>query len=256
MKKILGFVFILFLLAVGIVVFRDPFLKFFIRQAVRTATGVPLHIESLKTDLKNSSILIQGLTLMNSPAYPSGEMIRVPEVYVDYEFPTSSQKGLHFKELRLDVSEIVVIRNREGEINLNHLKPKMIRDREKQAAAEHTPRRNLVMAIDLLDLKVDRVILKDDRSRSEPTIREFDVRIHERFENVSSLQDVLRLVIFKALSKTTINDLIDFDLEVWAVAGVLGTARKITEGTVGVAADILKNTTQGIKDVIAAPFGQ
>jgi len=100
---------------------------------------------------------------------------------------------------------------------------------------------------------------------------EFAINIDEKFKNVSSPNQVVNLIIVKALMNTTIAKLTNFDLKGLSsqVGDVLGTAQKVVgsasdvaaktaqqaHGTVKATAGAITGTAGGLTNVIKLPFG-
>ena len=82
--------------------------------------------------------------------------------------------------------------------------------------------------IDLLELKIDKVIYKDYSKGTPPKEKVFNVKIDEQYENITNPQSFIRLIIFKALKNTTIASLTNFDLGKLQ-SGISGTVKKTTE---------------------------
>nr|MBC8553647.1 hypothetical protein [Candidatus Brocadiales bacterium] len=82
--------------------------------------------------------------------------------------------------------------------------------------------------IDLLELKIDKVIYKDYSKGTPPKEKVFNVKIDEQYENITDPQSFVRLIIFKALKNTTIASLTNFDLEKLQ-SGISGTVKRTAE---------------------------
>ena len=84
------------------------------------------------------------------------------------------------------------------------------------------------LQIDLLDMKIGKVIYKDYSKGTPPKEKIFNVNIEERYENITDPQSFVRLIILKALKNTTIASLTNFDLGKLQ-SGISGTVKKTAE---------------------------
>jgi hypothetical protein len=101
------------------------------------------------------------------------------------------------------------------------------------------------LQIDHLVLKVGKVVYKDYSKGGEPVVKEFKVNINEELTNVRNPQVLLALVATKAMAKTTLSTLVDFNVDL--LKDPTQVPRK--------AMDTLKNTADTIKNAIPLPFG-
>ena len=111
--------------------------------------------------------------------------------------------------------------------------------------------------IDLLALKIDRVIYKDYSKGGSPKVKEFNVNIDERYVDITDPQSLGRLIIVKALKNTTIASLANFDIGKLQ-KGLTETVRKTTEKALETQAKaveagknlIEEKTTETTKDAV------
>ncbi len=106
------------------------------------------------------------------------------------------------------------------------------------------------LQIDVLELKIGKVIYKDYSKGTPPKVREFNVNIDERFENITNQRTLISLIIVKALKNTVIAHLTNFNLGALQedVAGKLKeTTRKVVE-TADKALETGKDVEKKVKD--------
>ena len=178
-------------------------------------TGLKLSIKSMNIGILNTLIGIKGLQLFNPPGFVDKLMVDLPEVYVDYNFGAFIKKKVHLEEVRLDLKEFSVIRNEKGELNLDSLRVVEEKKEEKVEGEEGKEEEKAKMPelqIDVLELKIGKVVYKDYSKGTPPKVREFNVNIDERYENIASPRTFISLIIVKALKNTTIARLTNFNL--------------------------------------------
>ena len=238
-----------------------------ISAGVKAITGLKLNMKSLNIGVFKSLISIKGFKLFNPPGFFEDRlMIDMPEIYVDYDLKALLKGKVHLEELRLDLKEFIVVKNHKGELNLDSLKTIGLK---KSASEKPTGKKSKAsnLQIDILELKIGKVIYKDYYNRTRPRIREFRVDINERYENINDPRKFTNLIVLKALMNTSIASLTDFDLGVLedGLGDTLGVASKIVEGTAGTALKVgekitdtakeaTEKVTETIKDIL--PFGK
>jgi len=253
-KVILGFCLFLAIFLVG----RNVILKAGLEQGVHAVTGLPLRIKSLEVCLLKTCVHIQGLRLENPPAFEDRMMMDIPEIYVDYDLGKILKGQVFLNEIRLHLNEFIVVRNAEGNVNLAALKALKKRDDRSASPGSGQRKADRGLDIKILELKIGRVVYKDySQGQGDPLVRIYPIRINERYENIPNMKALVRLMVFKALTNTTIASLTNIDLQGLkaAVEGTLKSAKTLAVGTVKTTADLIKKTTDEITDVITKPLG-
>ena len=184
-----------------------------VSTAVHAVTCLRLDIRRMEVGLFRSRVHVQGMRLHNPAGFPDRVMADVPEIYVDYDLPAFLTGGTHLRELRLDLRELTVVKNREGKLNLDSLTPvkKSKEDKAKPAQQKRSARPGS-FRIDDLHLRVGKVVYKDYSAGGQPSVREFHVNLDERHRNVNDPAALGALIVSRALLKTTIASLANFDL--------------------------------------------
>jgi len=202
-----------------------------ISSGVKAMTGLKLSIGSVNVGIFKSAIGIKDLKLQNPGGFQDKFMVDMPEIYIDYDLRAFLNKKVHLEEVRLNLKELVVVRNAEGELNLNSLK--VVKDTKTAPAKEEKPKEGEFL-IDLLQLKIGKVIFKDYSQGKKPQTTEFNLNINERYENITDANKLVSLIITRALINTTVAKLADFDLK--------SLERK--------AGGLLKNVKESAKDIL------
>ncbi|MFH1846861.1 MAG: hypothetical protein ABH869_04820 [Candidatus Omnitrophota bacterium] len=267
-KKITGIVVGVLILGVVFSFAKDMIIRVSIEKGVEVAAGLKLNIKSLKVGLINSFVDIRKMELYNPPGYSDKIMFDMPEIYVDYDLPAIIKGRVHLEEMRIDLKEFIVIKNNKGELNLDSLKV-VKEQKEPRVKGEKKETGMPEIQIDVLDLKIGKVIYKDYSKGAVPFVEEFDLNLDESYRDIKDPKKLVALIVVKALMKTSISRLTGFDLKglqsmvsdtlakVERITGeVTKTTREVRE-TVKTTAEILKKTTEGLKDAFGKlPFGK
>jgi len=257
MKKLIIVVLILFAI---IAVTKNLVTKIVISAGVRAITGLELNIKSVNIGIFETLIGINGLEIFNPDGFEDRLMADAPEIYVDYNIGELLKKKVHFSEMRLDIKELVVVKNKKGELNLDSLK--VVKKKESADAKKIRKKSNL--EIDVLQLKIGKVTYKDYSSGRTPKVREYSLNINERYRDIKDSRTFARLVLFKALVNTGISDIVNFDMislgeglgdTLGSASKVAGkTTGKVLEATGDAAKEVTEKTTNVIKSIL--PFGK
>lgn len=262
MKKLFTVTAVILGLLIFISLTKNVIAKNAVSAGVRAITGLKLNMRSMDVDIIRTLISIKGLELFNPSGFKDKLMVDMSEIYVDYDLGAFLKGKVHLERVRLNLKEFVVVKNQRGELNLDSIKT--------VKAKKKTPTKKTKMPdiqIDVLELKIGKVIYKDYLSKTSPKVREFNVNIDERYENITDPRMFANLIVFKALMNTSIAGLADFDLGLLqdGLGVTLGTASKVVDGTADAVletgakvTDAAKKTTEKLADTIEGilPFGK
>jgi hypothetical protein len=273
MRKSFIIISIIFALLAAIYFGKNLMIKTSVSAGVKAMTGLKLSIKSMNVGILNTLIGINGMQLFNPPGFADKLMVDLPEVYVDYDLGAFIKGKVHLEEVRLDLKEFSVIRNEKGELNLDSLRVVEEKKEEKEEGKEEEEKAEMPeIQIDVLELKIGKVVYKDYSKGTPAKSKEFNVNINERYENITNPRSFISLIIVKALKNTTIASLTNFNLR--ALEGdiseklkettqkVMETADKVIEtGKEDVekkvketAKETIEKATETIKKVL--PFGK
>ncbi len=230
MKKTVIIILSIFTLLIVLYFCKNIVAKKSLSAGVKVMTGLELSMKSINVGILNTSIGINGLQLFNPPGFIDKLMVDLPEVYVDYDLGAFIKGKVHLEETRLDLKEFSVIRNENGELNLDSLR--VVEEKKEKVESEEEKAKMPELQIDVLELKIGRVVYKDYSKGTPPKVREFNVNIDERFENITSPRTFISLIIVNALKNTAIVRLTNFNLGALQedVAGKLKeTTKKVVE---------------------------
>ena len=174
----------------------------------------------------------------------------MPRLLVRY-VPSEIFKGnLVFKEIRIDVEEFQLVKQRDGSTNIGQLKGVGESGKKTRAPA---------LSIALLRLRINKLIYKD-YTVSPPDVKTFHIGINKEFYNINDSTKLVRLIVGEALLKTNIRNLADVNIGILesTVKTVLGTSKELVTGTTSVAVGVVKgtiNTTTGVLKKTAGEIG-
>ena len=235
---------------------KNIIIKTAVSGGVKAVTGLKLQIKSLKVGIINPLIDIKEMRLFNPPNFTDKVMIDVGEVYVDYDLGAFFKNKVHLETLRLDLKELVVIKNKDGDLNLDSLKAVKGGKEKKEAPKEEAKKEAPKIQIDDLTLKIGKVIYKDYSKDGAPQVKEFNVNINEQHKNITDPNALVSLIIVKALAKTTIASLTNFDMGALQdqAAQAMGKTTEALKGIGDTSTGAVEEATEGLKKLL--PFGK
>jgi uncharacterized protein involved in outer membrane biogenesis len=119
---------IVVLVAVAIVlllVFKDNILRTVAEHEIRTATGMDVKIGRLTAGYFSPVVTIENLKLYNTPEFGGTEFLIIPELHVEFDPQALTTQKLRVKLIRLNLSELDVVKNQAGQTNLVTMMTKM-----------------------------------------------------------------------------------------------------------------------------------
>ncbi len=230
-RKIIIIPAIVFAVLIALFIGKNMIIKTSVTTGVRAVTGLKLSIRSMNVGVFKSLIGINELQLHNPQGFEDKLMVDLPEIYVDYNLGAIMGGKAHLEEVRLHLKEFIVVKNEAGELNLDSLRVVKEAEEVEEPKKSDTGKEKTEMPdiqIDLLELKIDKVIYKDYSKGTSPKVKEYNVNIDERYVDITDPQSLGRLIIVKALKNTTIARLANFDIGMLQ-KGLTETVRKTTE---------------------------
>jgi hypothetical protein len=108
-------------LALGLWFFREPILRAIVEHRIRSQTGLTACIGRIELEFGSGRLTARDFRLLNRPEFGGQALLDLPELHVELD-PESARTGkLRFRELRVHLAEVNVVRNAEGHLNLEAL---------------------------------------------------------------------------------------------------------------------------------------
>lgn len=253
MKKIF-----LWIVIIAAVLFfgRNVIAKMAVEQGTRAVTGLPLSLGKLDLNFDKTFVEIFNLKLSNPPGFEDDVMLSMPEILVDYDLPAIFKGKVHLEELTVNLDQFVVIKNSKGELNLDSLKAVQQSKKAETGKTEPTKKGGAApqVGIDKLSLKVGKVIFKDYSKGGAPVVKEFKINLNEHYDNITNLNAVVSLIVVKALSKTTVAALANFDVNdlQGSLSNVTDASKQLASGLSGKAGEKSPEAKEAVEEATAA----
>jgi hypothetical protein len=224
---------VLLALLLALVLARDVLLKAIAERSIEDDTGLRAVIGELHTSLGSGALHIRNLKLYNPPEFGGGLMADVPEVFVDLDAAQAADGKLHFRNLKLVLSELNVVKSAAGRFNIEGVE-KRIRERLHRRKHRHRDKFEFEFAgIEQMHLTLGRVLYTDLKRARRP------------------------LTLNLAINDETVTDLkTEDDLESWAASMVLRIIMQVSlkqlKAPPGAEADDDSATGPGAKEPISS----
>ena len=241
MKKIIKVAVLVVVVFVVLGVVKNTIAQTIISGAISSAAHVPVQIGSTHVGLMATKIDIKNLRVYNPRNFPDKLMIDVPQIFIDFD-PSALFKGqVHFKEVKLDLKEMVVIRNKEGKMNVDSVKPTTQQKSDAKEQAKPSPGKNTPkLMIDKLSISIGQVIYKDYSAGGAPQVQTFNINIKDReYTNIDNPASVVSLLMFEALTRTTLSSLVNLDVNAFKDGGIQALSKGL--GVVGDGTEVVQN---------------
>ena len=218
---------------------KNIVVRFYLEKTIKSTIDLRFAIEECSVSILNTDARIKNLTIFNPKEFKDKLMIDIAEIYIDFDTYALLKGKPYLRDLRINVDEIAIFKNKEGKLNLESLAVVKASEQEKNAA-EISGVAIPAIRIDSFELKVKKVSYKDYSQALLPMIIEKDINVNERFENIENLSLVVRLILVEAIKKAAIEQLLTINLQVLSrpINGIINSVRNISKG----AAKIIQKT--------------
>lgn len=217
-NKGLKLIVIILVLFVVVIFLKDQIIKSIVEVAASKVLGTDIHIGGLSFGVLRQSVRVKDLKVKNPKGFPEGIMLDVPEAGVDYDLPALLKGKMHFPVIILNLNEVVVVKNKDGQLNVDALNVVKKKEAGEPQPEEKEPSKHLPLKIDVLRLNVNRVIYKDYSQGTEPFIQVFDVGLKNKtYKDIDSAQQLVALVLVEAMKPTAIKG-----AKIYGISALLG----------------------------------
>lgn len=269
MKKFLfTVVLLLAALIAAILVFQDAILKTAVEQAVSRLTGFPTTVHSIHYTFPET-INVRGLKIKNPDGFEKQVFADIPEIYISLSLGEILHKEkMHLREVRLNIQEVNIERNKQGVTNLQKLSSvgQQASGGQSKPAPKPAKGEKMPFLLDRFVLTLRRVSF-DNRGGVVPGIpvggsASADLRVDNQvFTNINDPLILVNLVVMKIVYGTTFGRLAGLDPTKLLGEGLQGTFQngeqlfKNTAGMVTGQVGSLANQATGELGNLTAPAG-
>lgn len=211
-RGIIIFFIVIAVLIIGLGLFKNPLIKSVVTNSATRVIGVPVHMDAFSLSLLNQSVRIKGFTVYNPEGFPANDvLLYAPEISVDCDVNTLMGGKLHLPYVAFNLKEMVIIRNKEGKLNIDVIREalgqKEPSEKEEEPEVPEEPTEPMEMQIDVLKLTVGKVIYKDYSMGDKPAVINLDVDIKDKtYRDITSAQQVGIIVLKEVVGYKIVKD--------------------------------------------------
>lgn len=236
----LGIIFLalVILLVASFVITKHLKIKDIVEGQIEQSLGINVSIERIEFSPLLAHVWASGITIHNPSGFDEKELAYIDAIHFVFdpiEIITSKKPNIYL--LGLDLKRLNIIKNKEGKVNIEEINPFKDKDAE---IKDKTP-----FYFDMLVLSVGSVRFVDYSGLSKKE-HLYPIGIkNAAFVNLKDEQDVVRMIVSKAIENTDIGKLIN--LKIVPVVSQINETFVSAWGTV-------KTGTKGARAIIELPF--
>ncbi|MFH1441390.1 MAG: hypothetical protein ABIH18_05065 [Candidatus Omnitrophota bacterium] len=201
MKKIVIISISVVIILFFVIAAKNQIINTIVSIAAKKVIGADVRIGSLSFGIFKHRVVINNLKVYNPTGFPKEILLDLPKIRVDYDLPSLLKKQVYLKHVEVNLRELVVIKNKEGQLNVNSLKV----SQKQEAKAKEKPAEAMPFKIDYLVLTINKVIYKDYSKGEKPDVRFFDINIKNKaYKNITSVNQLVSLLLIESMRSTTI----------------------------------------------------
>lgn len=216
--KILG---VIVFILVGLILAKDLLVKTIVNASAESIVGAKVHIDGFSFGIFKQSVRIKGFKMYNPLGFPNEVLLDIPEMGVDYDLGALMKGEIHLPIMIVNLKEMVVIKNKEGKLNVDSLK--VVQKEAKPAKKEDklkAPSRKMAIRMDVVKLNLGQVVVKDYTQGDPPFIQAYDIGIKDKiYKNINSVEQFITLLMVEAMKPAAIKG-----AAVYGTAAILGAA--------------------------------
>lgn len=225
-KKIVAAAIVLVLITV--IVAKDKIIEIAVERVCTYILGTKLDIGKMKVGIIGGKIKIKDLKIYNPEGFEEPLMADIPGIRIKYKLFELLKQDIHLKELKIYLRQFNIVKNSAGEINVNMLRP--IKKQDKGQVMEDEDKGKIPdIEIEEFYLKADKVFFMDYSKGDKPVVKEFNVNISKKYENIHDPYTLVRLIISQVIKNTTLAGVIKLPLH--EASAIIGKAYDLSKNT-------------------------
>lgn len=202
-KKIILVVIVLIFL-LGFCWMRDSFIGSLVADIAGKITGAPTRIGGFSLSVIRQSVKISDFKIYNPRGFPKGVLVDIPRMKVACNLGALFTGKIHLKQLELEIKEIGMVRNKNGQLNVDSLK---ITEDKPAGKEKKKLAKQLAVQMDLVSLSMGRVVSTDYGAEGPPVIKVYEINLKKTYKNIASAQQLAALIISEPLKAAGIQGL-------------------------------------------------
>lgn len=201
MKKIVTIILALIIALAVVSLLKDEIIKSVVISSIEKSTGAKASIAGFSLSLLRQTSEIRGFKIYNPKGFAQGLLMDLPYVKVNLDAQALFKKELHLRELTIELQELDLVKNKQGQLNVDALKVSKEPANKKEQVAQ---KKEMPLTIDVLNLKIGRIVSKDYTQQGEPLVDVYDINIQKSYRNITSVNQLVLLVLTEPMKSAGI----------------------------------------------------
>ncbi len=195
-KRTVAICVLVFLITLAVIsLTKEMVIQNWIEDAFEKHLNLKVKIQEVYFDVFSISLDLDGLHVLNPPNFGRHWLMNAPAVMMQFEVAPLLKRKLRIKQMTLDILEVNIVKDANGEVNLNTI--------NRFGLENGKP---YYLDIKRLDLSIRRVTYQDF-TMSVP-VKVYDLNLkHMQFENVKTLEDISGLIAAKIFERIGVSQI-------------------------------------------------
>ena len=234
-RRILAVCLLVFLITLAVVsLTKEIIVRNWVEDAFQKHLNLKVKIQNIYIDIFQPRLTLEDLHILNPPNFGRHWFANIPSVVLDYSIGSFFMRTVNAKQLKLDILEVNIVKDAEGEINLNTIN-------HFGSKSGHP----FDLFIENLDLSIRRVTFQD-MTMSVP-VKVYDLNLKNmKFKDIKTLEGLSQLIAAKIFERIGVSQ--------------IGISREDLEelprssNPILRAGSFVRETVQTVKDIIPGDF--
>lgn len=175
---------------------RDLLIKTVIEITASNMLGAKTQVRSFSMSLIKQSVRIKGLEIYNPKGFGNSSLLDVKTVFADLDFASLLKGKIRLSKVELSLNKIEVIRNKNGELNVDALKVSQKKESEQK---KKTVVKKQGFEIDYLILNVGKLVFKDyGQGKEQISVYESIIQ-NKAYKNIKGAEQLVSLILIESM---------------------------------------------------------
>jgi len=180
---------------------------FALKSIIQSVTGTKVHADRIHLSVLRGTLIVRNMRVMSPRGFPKGKLAYIPTIDVSFDTFSFFSATPRIHELKVHVREIVVVKNKDGQLNVDALN-----------ISHGTDNEPTKISVSKFVLSLDRVIQRD-LTGAKPVIQLHEIALKEAtYEDLPGASKVIGVVLGQALQSAAIKGALIYGTA--AVAGI------------------------------------
>ncbi len=183
---------------------KERWIKSAVISVAEHVLGAHVELGSLEVRPREQTVRLKDLIVHNPAGFPEGKLIDLAEIRAHYNFCSILRGRMHFFDVAVDMREMVVIKNKDGKLNVDGLRVAQKNDSAQPARrpqkSSRLPAQAAPLQIDRVTLTLGKVIVKDYTKGPSPVTEVFNPRIRNKtYTKITGVEQFAVLILVEAM---------------------------------------------------------